>query len=85
MKQISDFPEYVEQTESRRQRRLGPTAFDEPAELMETRIGLVIESLEDITEEVRGVCETARDRTPSENKELVKNELRRVLVWLDAW
>ena len=57
----------------------------EPAELMETRIGLVIESLEDITEEVRGVCETARDRTPSENKELVKNELRRVLVWLDAW
>ncbi|MCR8939799.1 hypothetical protein O0555_21090 [Brevibacillus laterosporus] len=82
---VPDFPEYVEQTESFGQRRLGPTAFDEPAELMETRIGLVIESLEDITEEVRGVHETARDRTPSENKELVKNELRRVLVWLDAW
>ncbi|MED1666111.1 hypothetical protein [Brevibacillus laterosporus] len=68
-----------------RQRRIGPTTFDEPAELMETRVGLVIESLEDITEEVRGVYETSRDRTPCENKELVKNELRRVLVWLDAW
>ncbi|QDX91106.1 hypothetical protein EEL30_01110 (plasmid) [Brevibacillus laterosporus] len=82
---VPDFPDHVEKTESYRQQQLGPTAFDEPAELVETRIGLLIESLENITEEVRSVRETARDRTPSENMDLVKNELRRVLVWQDAW
>lgn len=82
---VPDFPEHVEKTESYRQRQLGPTAFDEPAELVDTRIGLLVEFLENITEEVRGIQETARDRTPTENMDLVKNELRRVLVWQDAW
>jgi len=68
---LSDFPTYVEKTESLRQQQVEVHAFDIPSDDLLYR-------LEDIMEEFEYIRSTWRDRSLSENREAIQEQIRKL-------
>ena len=68
---LSDFPNYVEKTESSRQQQAEVLAFDIPSDDL-------LYLLEDIMEEFEYIRSTWRDRSVSENREAIQEQLRKL-------
>jgi len=68
---LSDFPTYVQKTESLRQRQAEVLAFDIPSDELLYR-------LEDIMEEFEYIRSTWRDRSVSENRDAIQEQIRKL-------
>lgn len=76
-----DFPEHVEKTETMRQKQLDQLAFDQDSETLEKQVRDLMQELEDIQEEVRGIWEFRRDYSNRDNLMALQEQKRRLTKW----
>ncbi|MED1801324.1 hypothetical protein [Brevibacillus porteri] len=81
MRQVPDIVEYVEQTEAIRQKQSEQLAFDQDSETLEKQVRDLMQELEDIQEEVRGIWEFRRDYSNRDNLEALQEQKRRLTKW----
>lgn len=76
-----DFPEHVEKTETMRQKQLDQLAFDQDSETLEKQVRDLMQELENIQEEVRGIWEFRRDYSNRDNLMALQEQKRRLTKW----
>lgn len=81
MRQVPDFAGYVDQTEPVRQKQLEQLAFDQDSETLEKQVRDLMQELEDIQEEVRGIWEFRRDYSNRDSLEALQEQKRRLTKW----
>lgn len=81
MRQVPDFAGYVDQTEAVRQKQLEQLAFDQDSETLEKQVRDLMQELEDIQEEVRGIWEFRRDYSNWDNLMALQEQKRRLTKW----
>ncbi|MED1800649.1 hypothetical protein [Brevibacillus porteri] len=82
MQQLLDFPEHVEKTEPIRQKQMDTLAFDQDSETLEKQVRDLMQELEDIQEEVRGIWEFRRHYSNRDNLEALQEQKRRLTKWV---